>query len=83
VIRKGLDEVGERQIIELIKKHLDVMPAMPISFGDDVSAVTIEGEHIAVLKTDMLVGKTDVPDGMNLRQAARKAIVMNISDFAK
>jgi thiamine-monophosphate kinase len=82
VIRKGLGEVGERQIIELIKRHLDVMPAMPISFGDDVSAVTIEGERIAVLKTDMLVGKTDVPDGMNLRQAARKAIVMNISDFA-
>jgi thiamine-monophosphate kinase len=82
VIRKGLGDFGERSIIEIIKKHLDVMPAMPISFGDDVSAVTIEGEHVAVLKTDMLVGKTDVPDGMNLRQAARKAIVMNISDFA-
>jgi thiamine-monophosphate kinase len=82
VIRKGLGEVGERQIIELIKRHLEVMPVMPISFGDDVSAVTIEGERIAVLKTDMLVGKTDVPDGMNLRQAARKAIIMNISDFA-
>ena len=82
MIRNGLGEVGERQIIELIKRHLEVMPVMPISFGDDVSAVTIEGERIAVLKTDMLVGKTDVPDGMNLRQAARKAIVMNISDFA-
>ena len=82
MIRNGLGEVGERQIIELIKRHLEVMPVMPISFGDDVSAVTIEGERIAVLKTDMLVGKTDVPDGMNLRQAARKAIIMNISDFA-
>jgi thiamine-monophosphate kinase len=82
VIRKGLGEVGERSIIEIIKRHLDVMPAIPIPFGDDVSAVTIEGEHVAVLKTDMLVGETDVPSGMNLRQAARKAIVMNISDFA-
>jgi thiamine-monophosphate kinase len=80
--RKQLGEVGERSIIEIIRKRLDTMPASPVPFGDDVAAVTIEGEHVAVLKTDMLVGKTDVPDGMNLRQAARKAIVMNISDFA-
>ena len=30
----------------------------------------------------MLVGKTDVPKNMSLWQAARKALVMNISDFA-
>jgi thiamine-monophosphate kinase len=30
----------------------------------------------------MLVGETDVPKGMNFWQAARKAVVMNISDFA-
>jgi thiamine-monophosphate kinase len=30
----------------------------------------------------MLVGKTDVPKGMSLWQAARKAVVMNVSDFA-
>jgi thiamine-monophosphate kinase len=30
----------------------------------------------------MLVNKTDVPRGMNLWQAARKAVVMNVSDFA-
>ena len=29
----------------------------------------------------MLVGKTDVPPNMSLWQAARKAVVMNISDF--
>src|SRR3990170_2977329 len=80
--RKGLGEVGERSIIEIIRKRLGTMPASPVPFGDDVSAVTIQGEHVAVLKTDMLVGKTDVPDGMSLRQAARKAVVMNVSDFA-
>ena len=80
--RKGLGEVGERSIIEIIRKRLDAIPASPVPFGDDVSAVTIQGEHVAVLKTDMLVGKTDVPDGMSLRQAARKAVVMNVSDFA-
>ena len=55
---------------------------MSIPFGDDVSAVDIEGGRLAVLKIDMLVGKTDVPPGMSLLQAARKAVVMNISDLA-
>jgi thiamine-monophosphate kinase len=30
----------------------------------------------------MLVGRTDIPKGMTLRQAARKAVVMNVSDLA-
>jgi len=55
---------------------------MPVPFGDDVSAVEIGGGNLAVLKTDMLVGKTDVPPGVSLSQAARKAVVMNISDLA-
>ncbi len=57
------------------------MPNIIVPFGDDVSAVPLNGE-VAVLKTDMLVAKTDVPEGMSLLQAARKAVVMNISDFA-
>jgi thiamine-monophosphate kinase len=44
--------------------------------------VPFDGERVVVLKTDMLVGKTDVPRGMSLRKAARKAVVMNVSDFA-
>ncbi len=58
------------------------MPAMVVPFGDDVSAVPICTGEVAVLKADMLVAKTDVPAGMSLWQAARKAVVMNISDFA-
>lgn len=74
--------LGEREIIETVCKHLDVMPKMPIPFGDDVSAYNIGDDNLAIIKTDMLVDKTDVPPGMNLWQAARKAVVMNISDFA-
>ena len=59
-----------------------MMPKVPIPFGDDVSAYNIGDSNIAVLKTDMLVDKTDVPPNMSLWQAARKAVVMNISDFA-
>ncbi len=59
-----------------------MMPKMSIPFGDDVSGFDLGNGKIAALKTDMLVAKTDVPSGMSLWQAARKAVVMNISDFA-
>jgi thiamine-monophosphate kinase len=74
-------KIGERKIIDLIQQRL-FFPRMPIPFGDDVSGVNIGHGCVAVLKTDMLVGKTDVPQGMSFWQAARKAVVMNISDFA-
>ena len=75
-------DLGERRIIEILIKYMDKMSEMPIPFGDDISAVSIDDTHLAVLKTDMLVGKTDIPPGMTLWQAARKAVVMNISDLA-
>ena len=78
---KSID-IGERKIIEIIANHLEEMPNSPVPFGDDVSAVNIDQKQVAVLKTDMLVGKTNMPPNMSLWQAARKALVMNISDFA-
>lgn len=75
-------EFGERKLIQALKKHLELLPFSPVPFGDDVAAVPLSGEQVAILKTDMLVDKTDVPKGMSLCQAARKAIVMNVSDFA-
>jgi len=77
-----LSDIGERKAIELILEQLDKMPKMPIPFGDDVSAYPIGKKQLFVLKTDMLVAETDVPKGMNFWQAARKAVVMNVSDFA-
>jgi thiamine-monophosphate kinase len=73
--------LGEHRIIQIIRKHLTPMHNMPIQFGDDVSGVNVD-KTVAVLKTDMLVAETDVPKGMSIWQAARKAIVMNVSDFA-
>jgi len=75
-------DLGERKIIETIVASLDKMPKMPLPFGDDASAIDIGNGRLAVVKTDMLVGKTDVPRGMTAWQAARKAVVMNISDLA-
>ena len=79
---RAISELGEKKVIEIIMECLATMPDMPVPFGDDVSAVKLDADTLAVIKTDMLVGKTDVPPGMSLRQAARKAVVMNISDFA-
>jgi thiamine-monophosphate kinase len=79
---KTVSQLGEKKVIEIIKKCLELPRNMPVPFGDDISAVHIDENTLAVLKTDMLVGKTDVPQGMSFKQAARKAVVMNISDFA-
>ncbi|MCW3999837.1 MAG: thiamine-phosphate kinase [Candidatus Bathyarchaeota archaeon] len=79
---ESVSELGEHRIIEIMEKRLVAMPDIAVPFGDDVSAVDIGGGRVAVLKTDMLVAKTDVPKDMSLYQAARKAIVMNVSDFA-
>ncbi|MGE5555974.1 MAG: thiamine-phosphate kinase [Methanocella sp.] len=76
------EPLGEHEIIKIIHKRLTAMPDMPVPFGDDVSAAPLIGNSMAILKTDMLVASTDVPPGMSLFQAARKALVMNISDFA-
>jgi thiamine-monophosphate kinase len=73
---------GERGIIDVMRGFFDVMPGLSVPFGDDVSAFPIDGGGVAVLKADMLVDKTDVPPGMSFWQAARKAVVMNVSDFA-
>lgn len=74
--------LGERGIIEVVRRRLEVLPELPVPFGDDVSAVNLDNKRVAVLKTDMLVARTDVPVGMSFWQASRKAVVMNVSDFA-
>lgn len=74
-------DVGERSLIELMIKYFTPMPDIPVPFWDDVMAVNIGDRKTAVMNTDMLVWKTDVPQGMTHFQAARKAVVMNFSDL--
>jgi len=78
----SLKELGELGIIRIIERSLGRSKRDPVGFGDDVSAVKLTNERLAVLKTDMLVGSTDVPPGMTIRQTARKAVVANVSDLA-
>ncbi len=77
--RKGLTE---REIIRVLKRRFGSDPRLPLGFDDDVAAFQMTPRNQIVLKTDMLVGKTDVPPGMTLGQAARKAVVATVSDFA-
>lgn len=55
---------------------------LPLGFRDDVAAVGVSRKCWSILKTDMLVGSTDIPPGMTLVQAARKSVVATVSDFA-
>ncbi len=77
-----VSEIGERSLIEIFMKHLTPMPDMVIPFWDDASAIDIGNNKAFVINTDMLVCKTDVPEGMTPFQAARKTVVMNVSDLA-
>ena len=80
--KQTVKTLGEHKIIQIIQRQLTQMPNIPVGFGDDISAVNLDQKLCAILKTDMLVKRTDVPKKMTLFQAARKAIIMNISDFA-
>ena len=77
--KKGL---SEREIIGVLKQRFNSDPKLPLGFDDDVAAFQMTPRSQLVLKTDMLVGSTDVPTGMTLEQAARKAVVATVSDFA-
>ena len=78
----SLKELGELGAIRIMERSFGTSRRAAVGFGDDISAVRFSNHRLAVLKTDMLVGSTDVPLGMTLRQAARKAVVANVSDLA-
>jgi thiamine-monophosphate kinase len=77
-----LRELGELEIIRIMEHTLGESSRTVVGFGDDVSVVKLTKRKVAVLKTDMLVGSTDVPPGMTMRQLARKAVVASVSDLA-
>src|SRR6266705_5828666 len=76
---KGLTE---HEIIRILTTQFSSQPGIPLGFDDDVSAIPLSSKTWIIVKTDMLVGSTDVPPGMTIQEAARKAVVATISDFA-
>ncbi len=73
--------MDEHEIVSLLARKAGTLPRGYLPIGDDVAA--LPGRHgKLVLKSDMLVARTDVPPGMTWRQAGRKAVAMCVSDFA-
>lgn len=78
----SLGVLGELGIIRILERALGRSELTIVGYGDDISAIRLDKHKVAVLKTDMLVGSTDIPFGMTMKQAARKAVVANVSDLA-
>src|SRR5438093_9800491 len=76
---KGL---AEREIIHILTNRSAGQPGIPLGFDDDVSAIPFSSKTWIIVKTDMLVGSTDIPSGMTIEEAARKSVVATVSDFA-
>lgn len=75
--------LDERDIIELITKRFERLPKGYLPIGDDVALIPPgKARDGVVLKSDMLVARTDVPQGMSWEMASRKAVAMCVSDFA-
>jgi thiamine-monophosphate kinase len=77
-----MKRLTEREIINELIGRIPKQAGVPLGFDDDVSAIPLSPRRWVIAKTDMLVGSTDIPPGMDLREAARKAIVATVSDFA-
>src|SRR5947199_4835421 len=77
-----MKDLTEREIIRMITNQFAGERRVPLGFSDDVSAIPLSSKTWIIVKTDMLVGSTDVPPGMTIQEAARKAVVATISDFA-
>ena len=77
-----MKDLAEREIIRILTNRFAGKSRVPLGFEDDVSAIPFSSKTWIILKTDMLVGSTDVPPGMTVQEAARKAIVATVSDFA-
>jgi thiamine-monophosphate kinase len=79
VVFMRVGDVGERGLIDFFFTLIDRFPQEVLPFGDDAVGIPF-GEDVLIIKTDMLVGSTDVPPGMSYWQVGRKATVMNVSD---
>ncbi|NIM45496.1 MAG: thiamine-phosphate kinase [Nitrososphaeria archaeon] len=68
----------EREIINLLARRLYQRDWKP----NDVAQLPLNDGRSLICSIDTLVSSTDIPPGLSLRYAARKAAVSVISDFA-
>ena len=77
-----MKNLTEHETIRILTNQFAGQPETPLDFDDDVSAIPFSSKTWIIVKTDMLIGSTDVPPGMTIQEAARKAVVATVSDFA-
>ncbi|MDH5702618.1 MAG: thiamine-phosphate kinase [Aigarchaeota archaeon] len=75
-----LSDVGEKKLVEYILSRIGIPEGLVLGTGDDAVAFNFHGTLVA--SVDMLVASTDVPPGMSMKQAGKKAVTMNVSDLA-
>ncbi len=80
MVANTVSDIGERGLIQIISEILGGLGNDILSGEDDAVAIELKDPSILVINTDMLVSTTDVPPQMTLFQAARKAVVMTVSD---
>jgi thiamine-monophosphate kinase len=72
-----MNKLNEREIIKIFQKKLGNSKFV----SEDVEVFKI-GKSNCVSKVDTLVESTDIPHGMNLKDAVRKSVAASVSDFA-
>ncbi len=85
---KGLQELGETRIIQLIDDLIFQRTKRKLIRDDAFYFNIMKNEErkknqplTLCLNSDMLVSSTDIPNQMDYRQMGRKAVIMNISDL--
>ncbi len=76
-----VSDLGEKKLIERLVSMVDIETEDILARYDDVFYLKSPGNTNLVLHADMLVGKTDVPPGMEPYEVGRKAVIQNVSDF--
>ncbi|MHA1370624.1 MAG: thiamine-phosphate kinase [Promethearchaeota archaeon] len=74
-------ELGEKELIKRINRIAKVERNNKLAIFDDAFYSENKVFDGLVFTTDMLVGKTDVPDIMEPYHVGRKSVIMNISDL--
>ncbi len=77
---KQLQEIGEREAIEHIRKILD-QGDFPLGLTDDCAAIEM-GKNYLLASTDMINERTHMPIGMTAYDMGWHVIAVNLSDIA-
>ncbi len=76
-----LREVGERKLLERVRRLFPPAPWVEVGVGDD-GAVLRWGKERVVVCSDMLTSSRDLPPGLDLFYLGWKAVVSSLSDLA-